>query len=354
MEFLDGAKPVRSGEELDLARLAPYLREQLKVPDAEVQVAQFPGGHSNLTYLVTVGGKEYALRRPPFGSKVKSAHDMGREVRVLSKLSSLTSRAPRPILYCEDESILGAKFYLMERVRGVILRKQPPAGLALDEKTCAGLCDSFTSALVELHGVDYAACGLSDFGKPEGYVERQVSGWGKRYLDAQTDEIPEMATVGKWLGENLPPPEAASIVHNDFKFDNLVLDPSDVTKIIAILDWEMATLGDPLMDLGTALCYWVEAGDPDDVKMFGFGPTMLAGMATRRQIVEAYGKKSGRDLSRIGFYFTFGLWKTAVVAQQIYFRFKQGLTRDERFGMFIHGVRIMARQAGEAMVHGVP
>ncbi len=341
----DEAKPVRAGEELDLARLTPYLQAQLNLPGAPVTVAQFPGGHSNLTYLVTVGERQFALRRPPFGSKVKTAHDMAREVRVLSKLADHYPRAPRPVLFCEDESVLGARFYLMERVRGVILRRELPPEMAIDAATAERLCASFVDALVELHAIDWRAVGLGDFGKPDGYVERQVSGWSKRYLDSQTDEIAEMASVGKWLAANLPRSPAPTIIHNDFKFDNLILNPDDITQIKAILDWEMSTIGDPLMDLGTALCYWVEAGDSEAMRMFRFGPTVLDGMYTRRRLAEEYARRSGRDVSNINFYYAFGLFKTAVVAQQIYYRFKQGLTKDERFAAFIFAVRVLAAQA---------
>jgi len=346
---IDEARPVRAGEELDLARLTPYLQKELSLPGAAVTVEQFPGGHSNLTYLVRVGEREFALRRPPFGSKVKTAHDMGREVKILSRLSPVYPRAPRPILDCQDESILGCHFYLMERIKGVILRRELPPGLEMDAATANRLCSSFVDSLVELHTIDYREVGLADLGKPEGYVERQVSGWSKRYLDSQTDPIPDMEAVGKWLATHLPTSPAPTILHNDYKFDNLVLDPKDTTRIIAILDWEMATIGDPLMDLGTALCYWVEAGDSEAMRMFRFGPTVLPGMFSRREIAETYAERSGRSIDHIDFYYCFGLFKTSVVAQQIYYRFKQGLTKDDRFAAFIHAVRVLAAQAASLL-----
>lgn len=339
----DEARPIRAGEELDLARLGPWLARALGVPNAALTLRQFPGGHSNLTYLVTVGDREFALRRPPFGSTVKSAHDMGREFAILSRLAPVYAKAPRPVLFCDDESIVGAKFYLMERTRGIILRKDPPRDLVLDEKACRLLSESLVDTLVELHAIDPLAIGLADLGAPDGYVARQVSGWTKRYRDSQTDHIPAVAAVSGWLSANLPASSAPTLLHNDFKLDNLILD-SDL-RILKILDWEMATLGDPLMDLGTMLCYWVEAGDSEMMQRFRFGPTNLPGMFSRREIADRYAEKSGRDLSRISFYYCFGLFKTAVIAQQIYYRFKNGLTKDERFAPFILAVRALADQA---------
>jgi aminoglycoside phosphotransferase (APT) family kinase protein len=340
----DEPRPVRAGEELDLARLRPWLARALAVDEQiALTVQQFPGGHSNLTYLVTVGDREYALRRPPFGSKVKTAHDMAREYAVLSRLAPVWPKAPRPVAFCDDESFLGARFYLMERTRGLILRKEPPPGLVLDEKTCARLCESLVDTLVELHGIDYPQLGLSDFGKPDGYVERQVAGWAKRYGDAQTDDIPSVTEVARWLAANIPASGAPTLLHNDYKFDNVILD--ERLQVAKILDWEMSTLGDPLMDLGTALCYWVEPGDSDVMRMFRFGPTVLPGMFSRREIAERYAARTSRDLSHVAFYYCFGLFKTAVVAQQIHYRFKKGLTTDDRFAALIYGVRALADQA---------
>lgn len=341
--LLDGTRPVRKGEELPLERLAPYLQEALGALGAEVSVTQFPGGHSNLTYAVRVGEREYVLRRPPFGSKVKSAHDMGREFRILSALAPSYPKAPRPALYCEDESIMGAKFYLMERVRGLILRKQPPEGVLTAPEAQRALCEAFVDALAELHALDYRALGLESFGNPEGYVLRQVSGWTKRYQDAKTDDIPTVDRLAAWLHENLPATRPGTILHNDYKLDNLVLDPG-ATTIRALLDWEMAALGDPLMDLGTALCYWVEANDSELMQMIRFGPTHLPGCLTRAQLIERYAQQSGRDVSEALFYYCFGLFKTAVVAQQIYYRFAKGFTQDPRFAIMIEGVKILTAQ----------
>jgi aminoglycoside phosphotransferase (APT) family kinase protein len=350
----DDPRPVRRGEELDPDRLRAYLEAHLPAGSAgaELAIEQFPGGHSNLTYLVRWDGHEYVLRRPPFGSQVKSAHDMGREYRVLSRLAPVYDKAPRPVLHCADTEVIGAEFYLMERVRGVILRKEPPAGVAIDPALARRLSETLVDTLVELHAVDYQAAGLGDFGKPSGYVQRQVEGWSKRYTGARTDDIPAVDEVATWLATNLPPDSAGTLIHNDLKFDNLVLDPGDLVRVRGILDWEMSTLGDPLMDLGTTICYWVEAQDPPLMHQIRFGPTHLPGMMTRAEVAARYGEQSGRDLSRVVFYYVFGLFKTAVVAQQIYYRFHQGLTTDQRFAGMITGVRALAEKARMSIAKG--
>jgi aminoglycoside phosphotransferase (APT) family kinase protein len=348
-------RPPRPGEELDAEKLAGYLAEHLPGAgrDLAVQVEQFPGGHSNLTYLLRLSdGREMVLRRPPVGSKVKAAHDMGREYRVLSRLSGAWSKAPRPLLDCQDESVLGCHFYLMEPVRGLILRREPPPGLVLDRATARAVCHALVDGLVELHAIDYQAIGLGDLGKPDGYVERQVRGWTERYAGSQTDDIPSVSRVAGWLAEHMPVSGPPSLIHNDFKFDNLVLDPDDITRIIGVLDWEMSTIGDPLMDLGTSLAYWVQPDDPEPLKGMRFGPTVLDGMLTRAQVAERYAEKSGRSVDHIVFYFAFGLFKTAVVVQQIYYRWKQGLTQDARFAALIHAVGLLCDRADLAITQG--
>jgi aminoglycoside phosphotransferase (APT) family kinase protein len=353
----DEAAPVRRGEELDGEKLAAYLKTvlpELSTPTAatEIFIKQFPGGYSNLTYLVGYGGQEFVLRRPPFGSKVKTAHDMGREFRILSALHPIYPRAPRPVCFCEDESILGGKFYLMERVRGVILRRKLPAGLDLSPPKMRALCETFVDTLVELHALSYERAGLADLGRPEGYVERQVSGWSKRYRDSQTDDVPALEECMQHLAARIPTSPAATLIHNDFKFDNLVLDESDPTRVIGLLDWEMATIGDPLMDLGTALCYWVDPSDPAPMHAASFGPTTRPGCLPRREIAARYAERSGRDLSNILFYYCFGLFKTAVVVQQIYFRYRQGLTQDPRFAGLGEMARILGEQAMRSAAAG--
>lgn len=346
-QIIDQPTGVRKGEEVDIAALEAYVRTHLAVAGGPFVVEQFPSGFSNLTYLIRLGNRELVLRRPPFGADIKSAHDMGREFRVLSGLIKVYEKVPAPLLYCDDSSIIGAPFYVMERVKGVILRRQPPKGLSLTPDIMRGLSETFVDTFVALHQVDVAATGLADFGRPEGYIERQISGWRRRYKNAVTDDVPEMEQVGTWLDENMPGESGAALVHNDFKYDNLVLDPEDLTKIIAVLDWEMATVGDPLMDLGTTLAYWSEQGDPGEMTMFGL--THLAGNLNRQQVVERYAAKSGAEIRDPLFYYVYGLYKLAVIVQQIYARYKKGLTQDSRFAGLIHLVRACATMATRAL-----
>jgi aminoglycoside phosphotransferase (APT) family kinase protein len=344
-QFLDKTRPIRPGEQLDLEKLDPWLRANL--PDAEgpLAVEQFPAGHSNLTYFVRLGDREFVLRRPPFGSQVKSAHDMGREFRVLSKLHAVYPPAPRPLAYCEDATILGAPFYVMQRIRGIILRRDPPEGLEISPDLARRMGESFIDNLAALHALDYNAIGLGNLGKPHGYVARQVEGWIKRYHGSQTDEIPEVAPTAAWLQAHLPPEHAAALIHNDYKYDNVILDAHDLTRIVGVLDWEMSTLGDPLTDLGTAISYWVDAHDPPEMQLIRWAPTTLPGNLTRPELVARYAERSGRDVSEMVFYLAFAHFKTAVIAQQIYYRYHQGLTQDARFAFFIEATKILMRAA---------
>jgi aminoglycoside phosphotransferase (APT) family kinase protein len=344
-------RPVREGEELDEAALSVYLESELGLTGA-LRIEQFPGGHSNLTYLITAGERELVLRRPPLGTRVKSAHDMGREHRVLSALAPHYPRAPRPIAYCDDESVIGAPFYLMERVRGLILRKRLPPGFALTEARAGAISRAVVDTLAELHNLDHRAVGLGDLGRPEGYIERQVSGWSERYRRAQTDEIGEMDAVAAWLAAEIPAGTRAALIHNDFKLDNMVLDPDDPGQVRGILDWEMATVGDPWMDLGTALCYWVEPGDPEPLRELRFGPTDAPGMWSRRQLLDRYREETGREIDNPLFFYVFGLFKLAGVVQQIYFRYVEGHTRDPRFAGFGMATRLLATHAARSIDAG--
>jgi len=337
--------PVRTGEELPAAALEAYLKQHLPGAARPLAVMQFPHGHSNLTYLLRMGDREFVLRRPPFGNQVKTAHDMGREFRVLSKLCSVYPPAPRPLFHCEDTSVLGTPFYVMERRKGVVLRGRDTPDISIDPPIARRLCTALVDNLALLHSLDYKAAGLTDLGKPEGYVARQVNGWIGRYENARTDAVPEMDRVAEWLKRHLPEESAPALLHNDYKFDNLMLDPADLTRIVAVLDWEMATVGDPLMDLGTTLGYWIEAADSDALRAGAMGPTTLAGCLTRRELVARYAEKTGRDTSGMLFYYCFGIYKIAVIIQQIYARFVRGHTRDERFARLYEQVSAFARQA---------
>ena len=347
---LDRASDVRPGEELDAGALAAYLRARLPGADGPVEVRQFPRGFSNLTYLVRVGEREMVLRRPPFGANVRGGHDMEREHRVLAGLHPVWPKAPRPLLYCADPEVVGAPFYLMERVPGVILRDRPPAGVALDADTMRGVCLALVDTLAELHAVDWRAAGLEGLGHPEGYVQRQVEGWAARWEKAKTDAVPEMDAAAAWLSAHRPPESGAALIHGDYKYDNLVLDPAVLTRVRAVLDWEMATLGDPLMDLGTTLGYWSEPRDPPELKMFGL--THLPGNLDRQGVAERYAAATGRDVSGVVFYFVYGLFKVGVICQQIYARFRAGKTKDPRFAGLLHVVRACGRMAGVAIERG--
>jgi aminoglycoside phosphotransferase (APT) family kinase protein len=316
-------------------------------PDAAgpLEIAQFPSGHSNLTYLLRLGDREMVLRRPPFGTKVKSAHDMSREYRVLAKLHAAYPAAPEVLLYSEDVAILGSPFYVMKPIHGIILRRSLPADLNFTEDIAKRLSESFVDNLARLHGLDYSAIGLADLGKPQGYLERQVHGWIERYHGSKTHELPEVEPISTWLIKNLPPTSEAALIHNDYKFDNVVLDAADITKIVGVLDWEMCTIGDPLTDLGTALAYWVDPQDPEELKQIRWGPTTLAGTMTRSELVCRYAQTTGRDVSNMIFYRVLALFKVAVIIQQIYYRYHQGLTRDTRFASMPEAIKVLLSAA---------
>lgn len=351
---IDAARAVRAGEELDVGLLTTFLQTHL--PEGlpgELVVTQFPAGHSNLTYLLETGAREFVLRRPPFGSKVKGAHDMGREVKILGPLSAVYPKAPRPLVYCDDDSVIGAPFYVMERIRGRILRRSPPKDVDFSPPVARRLSESLIDELATIHAIDWRVAGLDALGRPEGYVARQVTGWTKRWHEAKTDEVPDIERVATWLAQHLPQESGAVLVHNDFKYDNVVLDPDDITRIVGVLDWEMSTIGDPLVDLGVTLGYWVEEGDDPRLLALPFGPTNAPGSLTRRELAARYTEKTGRDTSGVLYYFVFALFKTAGVLQQIYARFRQGLTTDERFAGLGMAVSILGAAATHAIDSGV-
>ena len=333
----------RAGEDIDVEALRRWVYQrapQLMPDDCRVAITQFPAGFSNLTYLVRVAddatARSYVLRRPPRGVKPGIAHDVCREHDLLAVLHPRGVPVPTPLLKCEDTSVIGAPFYLMEHVDGMILRGTPPASLATESTasrvTLGALSSTFVATLAQLHSIDISTEPLALLGRPAGYVQRQVHGWTRRWEAARTGDVPTLDQVARWLDAHQPPDRDAALVHNDFKFDNIVLDRHDLSRVRAILDWEMATIGDPLMDLGTSLAYWVEAGDEPVFRSLGLGVTALPGSATRAQLVQQYGAVSGRDVSDAVFYYAFGLFKVAVIAQQIYARFLQGMTKDPRFG----------------------
>lgn len=323
---------VRKGEDLPAVKLKQFLQENHLIGsiESELFVKQFTHGYSNLTYLLSIENKEYVLRKPPIGA-IKRGHDMSREFKVQSAVQKEFSKVPKMFAYTDDAAVLGSEFYIMEKVEGIILnfkeakKRDIPAN---DYKTIANAwLDTFT----ELHQLDYDAIGLTNLGKPEGYVERQVTNWGKQYLKAATKDVPSAEKVMQWMQENQPKNYQHCLIHNDYKYDNVVFKDNSWKEITAVLDWEMATLGDPLMDLGTSLGYWTLASDHDFVKQGIPSPTIFEGNPMRSEIVASYAKKSGRDIHNMVFYYVFGLFKIAVIAQQIYYRYSKGLTSDPRF-----------------------
>lgn len=346
MGHTDQPAEVRKGEALDTARVESYLHDAIPGLEGKLTVRQFPSGASNLTYLITVGDREMILRRPPFGTKPKSGHDMHREYTVLKALGRAYPYCPRPLAYSEDAAVMGCPFYIMERIPGIILRRDIPAALGFARRDLAVLSRNLVKVLYELHSVDYMAIGLEDFGRPQGYVARQVTGWIRRFRAAHTPDVPDAEGVMEWLKDKMPPDtEAACIIHNDYKFDNVVLDPRNPLDIIGVLDWEMATLGDPLMDLGGTLAYWIEAGDPEEMQLMRSVPTNAEGTLTRREVVALYENLSGRSMKDYDFYYCFGLFKLAGICQQIYYRSYHGQTQDERFKVYGQVTGILERAA---------
>lgn len=360
---MNDTAPIRAGEELNLETLEAYLRLHLAellpgapLDQASIEIEQFPGGHSNLTYLVRLGGHEFVLRRPPFGPVAPTAHDMPREYRLLAAVHPLFALAPRPYLLCEDQSIIGVPFYLMERRRGLVIRRDIPEEIGEDLELRRRVSYGMIDTLAALHSVDIYSSGLVNIGKPVGFVTRQLKGWTERWQRSKTSELPELDAVVQWLAAGIPAepdPDAgrpATLVHNDFKLDNTMLDPKDPSRVVAVLDWEMCTVGDPLIDVGIFLCYWAMKDDPEARRESISPVTTEPGWITRQEVIERYAEKTGRDLAGIAFYETFALFKTAVVLQQIYYRFVKGQTQDERFKNFDRRVSGLARAAYDLAV----
>jgi aminoglycoside phosphotransferase (APT) family kinase protein len=357
MTRLDEPTVVRADAAFDVGALSAWLRARVPGLEGEAELFQFGRGFSNLTYLVRYGSRELVIRRAPPGVQIKSAHDMGREFRILGALAPAWAKAPRPVAHCDDASVIGSPFYAMDRVRGIILRG-PAAGPDAEAAEARGLdavamrhaSEALCDTLAEIHALDWRAVGLKDLGKPAGYVERQVKGWSDRWRRSRTDDVPEVERLGAWLETHRPKEAAdaaertASLVHNDFKYDNVVLDPQ-LTHVVTVLDWEMATIGDPLMDLGTALGYWVQADDPPLLRGTLSVPTHLPGNLTRLEFVDRWSTSTGRDAGNAVFYYAFALFKLAVVKQQLYKRWVEGLTQDDRFGAMLAGVRAVAGSA---------
>jgi aminoglycoside phosphotransferase (APT) family kinase protein len=348
------AGQVRDEDAFDVAAVAAWLRTQVGGEevaagglDVEPEVRQFSGGASNLTYLLRYPGRDLILRRPPAGQKAKSAHDMGREFTIQSRLKPVFGYVPDMVAFCDDPAVIGSDFYVMERLEGTILRRDLPDGMTLSESEARRLCTDVLDRLVELHGVDADAAGLGDLGKGEGYVARQVAGWSDRFRRARTDNVGDYERVMRWLDEHQPDDVATCVIHNDFRFDNVVLAPGEgALEVRGVLDWEMATLGDPLMDLGGALAYWVQADDDEFFSEFRRQPTHLPGMLTRREVVDYYAERTGRTVTgeQWTFYEVFGLFRLAVIAQQIYYRLHHGQTHNEAYRVFLPAVQYLEQR----------
>jgi aminoglycoside phosphotransferase (APT) family kinase protein len=325
---------VRAGEELDVAKVDAWLKTRVTGLAGVPEVSQYSGGASNWTYRLRYESHDLVLRRPPEGTRAKSAHDMGREYRIQRALGPVFPFVAGMIAFCDDASVIGCEFYVMRRLDGLILRKNPPRDLTLTPDQTRQICLNLIDTLIALHGVDIGAAGLENLGKGKGYARRQIEGWSDRYRKARTWNVPRFEGVMAWLATHTPEDVGTCVIHNDFRFDNVVLDPLDPTRIAGVLDWEMATLGDPLMDLGNALAYWVQADDDFFIRSLRRQPTHLPGMLTRREVVEYYARKTGRRTDHWAFYEVYGLFRLAVIAQQIYYRYQRGQTRNPAFRNF--------------------
>jgi aminoglycoside phosphotransferase (APT) family kinase protein len=357
----DHARPVRAGQELDAEALAAFLAREVpafaSASGGALAIEQFGGGYSNLTYLLRGGegpdAPELVLRKAPLGAPGGVAHDMEREFRILRGLHPVYGRVPRPLAFCGDPAVPGAPFYVMQRVRGVILRGRPDEVTALSDGEARGLSETLVDALAGIHQVDYKAAGLADLDRGPGYAARQVTGWIKRYHAARTDDVPALERAIAWLESRVAaglPDHGPTLVHNDFKFDNLVLDAADPSRILAVLDWEMATIGDPLLDLGTTLGYWVDPDDPEALRRV-IPPTMSAhpGSLRRAEVVARYESRTGVPIPDPVLLYVYGLVKVAGIAQQIYARHLAGKAPDPRFAMLGHVVRALGGAAAAAI-----
>lgn len=333
-DFLDRPGSVREGEELDAAAVGDYLRRIDPDLAGTPAIRQYRGGASNLTYELAFDDRALILRRPPFGTKAKSAHDMGREYRIQKALKPVYRYVPEMIAYCDDPSVIGSEFYVMEKLEGIIPRANLPRGVEPSEDEVRAMCRNVIDTMIELHTIDPAAAALSDIGKGAGYVRRQIEGWSDRYRRARTENAGDLESVMSWLAANVRDEVRLCIVHNDFRFDNVVLDPADPSRVIGVLDWEMATIGDPLMDLGNTLAYWVEPSDDAFLQATRRQPTTLPGMMTRDEVVAYYLERSGLPEVSFTFYRIYGLFRLAVIAQQIYYRYHQGQTRNPEVAQF--------------------
>lgn len=356
MSVIDIGGQVKPGEALDIEAVEHWLKSQGVVLEGQVELTQYSGGASNWTYRLKYQNVDLILRRPPQGTKAKSAHDMQREYEVQKNLAPYYLVLPKMLALCQDHSVIGCDFYVMHRIEGIIPRANLPAQLSLDEQQIHRLCLNVIDQLIQLHQVPYQGTALEKLGKGEGYCRRQVEGWDRRYEQAHTPNVPTFQFVRQWLLAHIPADSTSCVIHNDWRFDNVILDPENPTEIIGVLDWEMATIGDPLMDLGAALAYWVEATDSPIFKATRRQPTHLPGMLTRQQVVEYYLQRSGLKPDNWVFYEVFGVFRLAVIAQQIYYRYYHKQTQNPAFKDFwviihalhLRALKLIATQDGQA------
>lgn len=345
--FKDATIPVRGGEEIDNGKLQQFLQSSIEgLPEGELEIRQFGAGHSNLTYALKIGDWEAVLRKPPLGPVAPKAHDMEREFKILQALAPVFPAAPKPYVFSDDPTIAGSPFFIMERRHGIVLDTEFPKDMEVTADMGRRISEKMVDTLVELHAIDYAKTALADMAKPEGFMERQVTGWIGRYERAKTHDIKEVEALKKWMLNNIPESQQPTIIHYDFKLNNAMFS-EDFSEITGLFDWEMTTVGDPLADLGAAMSYWIQADDPELLKN-GMGKppvTVNEGFYSREEFIRSYGKKSGRDVSQIDFYLTFAYFKLAVIVQQIYFRYKNGQTQDPRFVNFDRFVKSLIRYA---------
>lgn len=350
-EPADDTIAIRAGEDFDHERVAAYLRAHIsELPPGPLEVRQFPSGRSNLTFLLRLGPWEAVLRRQPLGPVPPKAHDMEREAALLERIHAVFPLAPQPYLICHETDLLGVPFYVMERKRGIVVDDRFPDGVTPSPELCRRLSEAVIDTLADLHSVDWRAAGLESFGHPDGFLPRQAQGWIERYARAKTDEIAEVAPLVRWLEAHRPTSPEPTIIHNDFKLNNLLLDAGDLTRVTGVLDWEMTTIGDPLFDLAVSLSYWIDPDDPEELRGVQPNVTTLPGFLSRREMMSRYAARTGRDLAAMDFYMTFAYFKLAVIIQQIFARWKRGQTQDARFAQFGERVRPLivyaARQAG--------
>ena len=345
MTAKDEAGDIRKGEELPTENLESYIKANIEGIKGPMEIRQFPGGHSNLTYLIKFNEREMVMRRPPFGTKVKSAHNMGREYKVLSALSPVFPYAPRPLLHTEDNSIIGCPFFLMERLNGIVIRGEIPENVDLSGDRAKKLCLNMIKTQYELHSIDYKKIGLKDFGKPQGYMKRQIEGWNRRYEGSKTPDAPDCDQMMNWLADHVPmDSDRPGIVHGDYKFDNILLDIKNPINLAGILDWEMATIGDPIADFAYTVMSWPPR-DSQEADATTTMPLMLKNAVCREELVDLYESLSGRRIDKLSFYIGFNLFRLGVIIQQIYYRYYHGITKDERFGAFKFMVKNLMESA---------